>query len=133
MARRLTNLALLVLLAVAFSTGVAAYALGTGWAAWVVVAHGIAGLAIVLLVPWKTPIARSGLRHHQTGGWPSVALAVLVAATVLVGVLHSTGLWHDTGMWAPLNVHVWLAVAAIPLALWHVVARPVRPVHDRYQ
>ncbi|HZA27632.1 MAG TPA: hypothetical protein VE915_08345, partial [Actinomycetota bacterium] len=61
MAGRRTNLALMVLLIGALLTGALAYATGTGWARLWIVAHGIVGLGIVVLAPWKSVIVRRGL------------------------------------------------------------------------
>ena len=58
-AGRRTNVALLVVLVGAAATGVLAFAAGTAIPARLAtVAHGLFGLAVVLLVPWKTVIVR---------------------------------------------------------------------------
>lgn len=126
MAGRRTNLALFGLLAVALATGFLAYAIGAGWGRWVVVAHGAGGIAIVLLAPWKSVIARRGLRRRRPGRGASVAFTFLVAVTVLFGVLHATGLVVHMGPVTSMQVHVGAALVSIPLALWHVRARRVR-------
>ena len=126
MAGRRTNLALLVLLAAALVTGALAYGIGSGWAGPVVIAHGVAGLGIVLLAPWKSVVARRGLRRRRPGNWASVALAVLVAVAVGFGVLHSTGVAVEVGPVSAMQLHVGSALLSIPLALWHVVIRRVR-------
>jgi hypothetical protein len=125
-AGRRTNLALFVLLAVALGTGALAYGIGSGWAGPVAIAHGVAGLGIVLLAPWKSVVARRGLRRRRPGNWVSVALAVLVALAVAFGVLHSTGAAVEVGPVSAMQLHVGSALLSIPLALWHVVARRVR-------
>ena len=51
-------------------------------------------------------------------------LAALVVLTVVSGIAHALGAW--TGGLA-MQVHVGAAVLSIPLVIWHVVARPVRP------
>ncbi|HEX2031450.1 MAG TPA: molybdopterin-dependent oxidoreductase [Actinomycetota bacterium] len=127
MAGRRTNLALFGLLGAALATGLAAYAIGASWGRWVVVAHGAVGLAIVLLAPWKSVIARRGLRRRRPGWAASVVFTVLVAATVAFGVLHTTGLLVTLGPVTSMQVHVGAALLSIPLAAWHVVARRVRP------
>lgn len=127
MAGRRTNLALLGLLAAAFATGGLAYAIGTGWTRWAVVAHGVAGLAIVGLAPWKSVIARRGLRRARPGSWASVVFSALVAVAVAFGVVHAAGAMRSGSAITAMQVHVGAALAAIPFALWHVVARRVRP------
>ena len=123
-AGRGTNLALLVLLIGALVTGGLAFALGGAWAFWALAAHGAVGLALVLLAPWKSVISARGLRRARPGTAASLLLAVLIVVTVASGIAHAVGLW--TGGLA-MQVHVGAALLSIPLALWHVVARPVRP------
>lgn len=78
MAGRRTNIALLAAFAAALVTGIASYAAGTGWGTLVVVAHGVAGLTIVLLAPWKSAIVRRGMKRTRAGRFLSLGLAVLI-------------------------------------------------------
>ena len=126
-AGRGTNLALLALVPIALTSGALAFAVGTGWVRWVVVAHGVAGFAIVGLSPWKTAVVRRGLRRRRRGSTASVTLLVLVATATVTGLLHSTGLVISVGGITLMQVHVASALAAFPLAAWHVLARRVRP------
>jgi DMSO/TMAO reductase YedYZ molybdopterin-dependent catalytic subunit len=126
-AGRRTNLALLALLTAALATGGLAYGIGTGAVRVALVGHAVTGLGILLLAPWKSIIARRGLRRRRPGSWASVGLTVLVAVTVLFGLLHSTGLVVDLGPVTAMQVHVGAALLSVPLAMWHVVARRVRP------
>ena len=67
---RRTNLALLVMLVAALVSGGLAFAAGTGWGRPVVVGHGLAGLAVLVLAPWKSAIVRRGLaRRAGAGRW----------------------------------------------------------------
>src|SRR4029450_11695695 len=78
---RITNLALLVALLVAFASGVGAVSAGTASGRWVAVVHGVVGVAVVLLVPWKSMIVRRGLRRPRRGrrrGGPPLLDAALV-------------------------------------------------------
>ena len=124
---RLTNLALFAALVLAFATGAGAVATGSPRGRWVVVVHGIAAVALVLLVPWKSRVVRRGLRRRRPSRWLSLSLAVLVAVTVLCGLGYATGLVRSVagvpGMW----LHVAAALALVPFALWHLAARWVRP------
>src|SRR5215472_11568774 len=122
-----TNLALLVLLAVAFATGWLAFAYATAPARWSLVVHALGGVAILALLPWKSIIARGGLRRRRPGRWASICLAVLVLASLLGGLLHSTGLLRWWGPYTAMELHVGAAIAAVPFAVWHLLARPVRP------
>jgi hypothetical protein len=73
---RLTNLALLCLLTLAFLSGWVAFELSGQPARATLVIHAAAGVAIVLLVPWKMLIARRGLRRARSLRWGSVVLAL---------------------------------------------------------
>lgn len=123
-AGRRTNLALLVLLGVVLLTGALAFAIGAEWGRWIAIGHGVAGVAIVLLGPWKSAISVRGFGRRRLASWPSIALALLVVTAVITGVAHATGLLRGVDV---MRVHVGAAVASIPLAVWHIVARPVRP------
>lgn len=123
-AGRGTNLVLLVLLIGALVTGGLAFAIGGGWAFWALAAHGAVGLALLLLAPWKSVISARGLRRARPGTAASVLLAVLIVLAVAGGLAHAVGVW--TGGLA-MQVHVGAALLSIPLAIWHVAARPVRP------
>lgn len=127
MAGRRTNLALLALLPVAVVSGMVVYALGTPAGRMIVVAHGLVGFAIVLLSPWKAAIARRGVRRRTRGRTASVLLGVLVVVTVASGLAHAAGLRDLPLVATTMHLHVGAALTALPLALWHVVARPVRP------
>jgi len=123
-AGRGTNLALLALLAAALVTGGVAFAIGGSWASWALAAHGAAGLALVLLGPWKSVISARGVRKARPGTAASVLLGVLIVLTVVSGIGHATGVWSSL---FAMQVHVGAALLSIPLAVWHVVRRPVKP------
>lgn len=123
---RLVNLALLALLVAALVTGALAFAVGSGWSVWVVGAHGAVGLGILLLAPWKSAIARRGIRRRRgRGSWASIAFAWLVLASIAAGVGHATGILRTVGFGVTaMQVHVASALLAIPFFVWHVVTRP---------
>jgi DMSO/TMAO reductase YedYZ molybdopterin-dependent catalytic subunit len=124
---RVTNLTLLVALALAFATGVGAVATGSPRGRWVVLAHGAVAALVVVLAPAKSRVARAGLRRRPATRYVSLLLAALTVATVVVGVLHSTGLVRGFAGLPALWFHIALALALVPLVLWHLVTRPVRP------
>src|SRR6202163_2009032 len=121
-----TNLALLALLAVAFLTGWMAFAYATAPARWSLVVHAAGGFAILALLPWKSMIARRGLRRPWPGRWASVLFGVLVLVSLVAGLLHSTGVLVYIGPLTAMDFHVGAAIAAVPFAIWHVFARRVR-------
>ena len=85
-AGRITNQTLLVALVLVFGTGVATVPIGSSSGRWVAIAHGIAGLMILLLVPWKSRVVRGGLRRGRATRWVSLLLASLVVITFAAGV-----------------------------------------------
>jgi len=121
-----TNVALLALLAIAFVTGWLAFAFASAPARWSIVIHAAGGFAILALLPWKSMIARRGLGRPRGGRWASVLLGVLVLISLVAGLLHSTGLLVYLGPLTAMDFHVGAAIAAVPFAIWHVVARRVR-------
>jgi|SRR5215211_3642255 len=121
---RQTNLALLAVLVVALASGGLAFAAGTGWGRPVLVAHGLAGLAVLVLAPWKSVLVRRGLaRRSGPGRWASLAFGVLVLAAVAAGLGHATGGLARLGPVSAMQVHVGAALAAVPLLAWHAAAR----------
>jgi DMSO/TMAO reductase YedYZ molybdopterin-dependent catalytic subunit len=124
MGPRRTNLALLIVLVAALATGGLAFAAGTGWGRPVLVAHGLAGLAVLVLAPWKSVVVRRGLaRRSGAGRWASVAFGALVLAAVAAGLAHASGALAGLGPVSAMQVHVGAALAAVPLLAWHALAR----------
>lgn len=126
-AGRRTNLALLAMVSLALLTGFLAYGIGTAWGRWVVVAHGVAGLSILALAPWKSTIARRGMARRRPGFVASITLTALAAIAIVTGSLHAMGLGVSMGPVTSLQVHVGTALAMIPLGVWHVASRPTHP------
>ena len=127
MAGRRTNLALMGVSLVALTTGGLAFAIGTSAAAAVVVAHAVAGLAIVVLAPWKGLIARRGFGRRRSGHGTSLLLAGLLVVCLVTAFVHTTGLIDVQGPLSPLGIHVATGLAAAAVGVAHVVQRPVRP------
>ncbi len=128
--RRWTNLALFVLLGLAFTTGWVAFFYGTAPSRASLIIHATSGYAIIALTPWKAVIAARGIQRRRPGWWASLVFTALVIASVAAGILHSTGLVIAVGAISAMEVHVGAALAAVPFVVWHVIARriPVRAV-----
>jgi DMSO/TMAO reductase YedYZ molybdopterin-dependent catalytic subunit len=124
---RITNQALLVALLLAFGTGVATVATGSPSGYWVAVAHGVAGMTILLLIPWKSRVVRRGLRRARRTRWASLLLAALILTTFIAGLGYATGLVLSISGKLALWIHIAVALVLVPLALWHILARRVRP------
>ncbi len=127
MAGRRTNLALALAVIVALGTGIASFQIGTASGRAVVVGHGVFSLALIVLSPAKSLIARRGLARPRRGRMLSVALAGAAAMTILTGMLFSTGLVLRYGPLSAMQVHVGSAVALALLVAAHMITRPVRP------
>jgi DMSO/TMAO reductase YedYZ molybdopterin-dependent catalytic subunit len=123
---RITNLALLVVLTIAFATGTGAVAAGTGRSRWIVIAHGVAGIMVVLLIPWKSRIVRIGLRRSRPSRWTSLLLAALALVALAAGLGYSTGLVRSiAGQWG-MWVHIAAALLLVPFLVWHALSRPAQ-------
>ena len=127
MAGRRTNAALGALLAAALVTGVAMFAVGSGWNRWWTVAHGMVGVAVVVLAPWKSLVVQRGLRRR---GVKSSVLSLALACALIIGLAtgfaHALGLRRFDGLTA-VQIHVGVAVVILVLGIAHVAARPQRP------
>jgi hypothetical protein len=121
------NQVLLVVLLLTFATGVAAVAVGSPRESWVAIGHGIGGMAVVLLIPWKSRVARTGLRRARLSRWLSLLLAALALITLLAGLGYATGLVRSIAGQNGLWLHIVVALALVPLVVWHVWARGIRP------
>jgi hypothetical protein len=121
-----TNLALLGLLVAAFLTGWVAFAYATAPARWSLIVHATSGFAILVLLPWKSMIARRGLKRPRPARWASILFSALVLISLAAGLAHSSGLLVMAGPFTAMEVHVGAALVAVPLAIWHVAARRIR-------
>ena len=128
--KRWTNLALFVLLGLAFTTGWVAFFYGTAPSRASLIVHAASGYAIVALTPWKAVIAARGIQRRRPGWWASLVFTGLVMVSIGAGITHSTGLVLAFGPFSAMTVHVGAALAAIPFVAWHVLARriPMRAV-----
>lgn len=127
MRARQTNLALLGLTVLAILSGFAAFAIGTEPGRWLVVAHGLIGLSILALSPWKSMIARRGLARVRSGRWISLLLAGMVLITIVSGLVLVSGIADRVGPFTTTQIHVGGGLFALALVTVHYLQRPVRP------
>ena len=112
----------------AIATGLTSWAIGDRWSGWLVGTHAVIGLSLLVLVPAKARgSVATGFRRRRSTRWLSAAFGVLVLVTAVLGVLHATGLWFGVGPWTALWTHALFGFALLPLFIWHLVTRPVRP------
>jgi hypothetical protein len=122
-----TNLALLAVLVLVFATGVGAVATGAPRGGWVMIAHDVVGLVVIVLIPPKSRVVAGGVRRRRPSRWMSVGLAVLALASLAAGIVSSSGVLRTVAGLEPLWIHIALALLLVPLLIWHLAARPVRP------
>src|SRR5207247_7705212 len=87
--KRWTNLALFVLLGLAFVSGWVAFFYATAPSRASLIVHAASGYAIIALTPWKSVIASRAIPRRRPGWWASLLFAMLVLLSVLAGILHS--------------------------------------------
>jgi len=102
-------------------------ALGTEATTWLAVGHGIAGLAALVLAPWKTRVSTRGVARRNRGRSFSLAFAVVAIGVLLTGILHMTGLVITLGPVTTLWLHIALSLTLIPYLAWHVTVRRTLP------
>jgi hypothetical protein len=125
MAGRRTNLALLWVSVVALVSGVTAFLVGTPSGTWVVIAHGVVALAIVILIPWKSMIAARGLSRRRPGRLLSIALTMATLLALATGVVLVTGAIDTIGGFTLMQLHVSFGLLTVSFALIHTLQRPV--------
>ena len=117
-AGRRTNLGLLLLLVGSFATGWVAFATaGVVSARVAAVAHGVLGLGLVVLTPWKVVVARRAPRLTPA----SLGLAAVVVVCLVAGVVEVlAGPGVARGL-TPIQVHVGAAFLIVAFLVEHVV------------
>ncbi|MGI8721872.1 MAG: molybdopterin-dependent oxidoreductase [Geodermatophilaceae bacterium] len=118
-AGRRTNLALFVALVGSFVTGWLAFGIGTPVpAAITTVAHGVTGLALVVLIPWKNAVIARAPRKAIA----SLTMLGILALCLVAGVVAVLGGFRTYAGLTPMQIHVGAALIAVPLIGWHVVS-----------
>ena len=127
MTGRWTNLTLLLVVPLAALSGFWMFLVGSGPVLPIALLHGAIGLAVLVLVPWKSVVARRGLRRApRPGRSTSITLAIVVGVALATGVAHLLGLlFADAGL-TTLQLHVAAGVLAAVLTLAHSRHRRVR-------
>jgi Oxidoreductase molybdopterin binding domain len=123
-AGRRTNVALLIMVLAAFGSGWVAFASGRPTSASITTAvHGLFGVAVVVLLPWKSMIIRRAAALRVA----SVALLVLIVGCLLAGFVQLFAGYLVVAGVSPMQVHVGAAVLSLPFLAWHLFrSRPQR-------
>ncbi len=118
-AGRRTNLALFAALVGSFVTGWLAFGIGTPVpAALTTVVHGVTGLALLVLIPWKNAVIGRAPRK-AIASLTLLGVLVLCVVAGIVAVLAGFRTYADL---TPMQLHVGAALIAVPLIGWHVVS-----------
>lgn len=130
MSRRLTNLLLLGLVVGLVGTGLGGWAVTWGSGLALYDLHRALGVGLLLLLAWKQVIVRGSLRR-RLGRRPD--RSVLVGAGTGLALLGCLGIglawtlqlvsFDALGGYSPLNLHVFLGLAVLPLMLAHLLRR----------
>jgi DMSO/TMAO reductase YedYZ molybdopterin-dependent catalytic subunit len=130
MGRRLTNALLLATVLTLLCTGLIAWAIPESQATPLYALHRIAGVGLVLALPWKQLVARVSLaRRIRIGIAPSaipgIVATIALAVTVGLGLAWTFGLvsFDRPIPYSAMNLHVFAGIALVPLVLWHLARR----------
>lgn len=132
-AGRRTNAALLVLCVGAFLSGWLAFASSARLPATLTTAaHGLFGIGVVALVPWKREIVTRA-RAVPVVAWLLIVLTVLCLASGFAQFLLGYHVVDVLGLLplSPIQVHVGAALVAVPLFGWHVLRRRPQRLNRR--
>jgi DMSO/TMAO reductase YedYZ molybdopterin-dependent catalytic subunit len=130
MSRRLTNALLLATVLTLLTTGLVAWALPETQATPLYTLHRIAGVGLVLALPWKQLVARASLarrirRDIVPSTIPGLLATVALALTIGLGLSWTIGLvsFDRPIDYSAMNLHVFAGIALVPLTLWHLARR----------
>lgn len=131
MARRLTNLLLLVLSVLLAGSGLLGWIVPGAQAGLWYDLHRLLGAAILLVLLWKVPIARSSLDRRlrrpalRRSTLPGLLTGIVSLGALILGLGWTVGLLDlgSFGGYSPLNVHVQLGLLLLPLLVWHLARR----------
>lgn len=117
------NIFILVLAAASLATGFLALVAGSPDAAWRLQAHRIVGLAVAGVLVWKLPnVVRPLTRRAWTfQDFVAVLILTLVLVTLGLGIAWAHIGPFDYARSSGISWHINLALAVVPLLLWHTV------------
>lgn len=123
---RLVDWSILGAVGFAVTTGLLSLVSGRPADALVFVAHGMGGLALVVLLFWK--LRRVRYRILNRASWDrytpvSILLAIVALAALVSGVVWVFGADLTLGPWGLLNLHIGLGLLVVPLVLYHLRGR----------
>jgi DMSO/TMAO reductase YedYZ molybdopterin-dependent catalytic subunit len=130
--RRLTNDLLLALIMAQVLGGLLGWALPVGTAAPLYSLHRALGVGLIVILGWKQAIVLASLRKRvfrrrpwdRSVLWGGLAGGALLA-TLALGLAWTVNLISFDWLWgySPMNIHVALGIAVLPLAAFHMLQR----------
>ncbi len=129
------NTFVLALSAASLATGFIALVAGSPEQAWQLHAHRVVGFAVAAVLLWKLPNIVAPLVRRR-GAWSAQDVVALVVLALLLTNLGLGIAWAHGGRFtywriSGISWHINLAVAVVPLLLWHLV-RYRRLLRPRY-
>jgi DMSO/TMAO reductase YedYZ molybdopterin-dependent catalytic subunit len=131
-ARRLTNDLLLALVLAQVLGGLLGWALPVETAAPLYSLHRALGVGLIVMLGWKQAIVLASLRRRvlrrrawdRSVVWGSLA-GVALLGTLALGLAWTFNLISFDWLWgySPMNVHVALGIAVVPLVAFHMLQR----------
>jgi hypothetical protein len=110
--------ALLLLLIGAFASGWVAFGFGTPGPSTVsTVAHGLLGVGVVAMTPWKSVVIRRASRLRLA----SLALLAVIVTCLTAGFVEVFSGFRVTAPISAIQLHVGAAILLVPLVGWHVL------------
>ena len=118
-----TNVLLAALLAFELATGLYGLVSGAPDREFILILHNIGAFAIIAIAGWKVLIVAGSLRRRSGG--PARIASLTLASLVLIafgfGLAWSlNGFFRIAGI-TGLNWHMFAAIAALPIAIWHAL------------
>jgi len=119
----LVDWAILVLVTLEVTSGLATLAVGTPDWWWLFVVHSVGGVTLVALLFWKFRRVRKRVTDRSL--WDGGTPVSLLLATLAVGALVTGLVWTATGVvrigpWTLLSGHMLLGVLVVPVLAWHL-------------
>ena len=134
MEARAVNVAILLLLVFELASGLSSFLVGEPDGRWMFWLHRAGGLALIVLLVWKTGIARRSLRRRGLSVGTGLAMVggLLFLGSLVTGLLWAVGEPGRLpvpvlGSWTVLSLHVALSLFLIPPFLVHLVLRWPHP------
>ncbi|MFB6149853.1 MAG: molybdopterin-dependent oxidoreductase, partial [Halobacteriales archaeon] len=133
---RLVDWSILLTVTAAVGSGIVSLTAGRPGDWPIFVAHGVAGMILVVLLGWK--FRRVASRVTDTDQWTAATAVSVATATMAIAAL-ATGLYWVFGgnfqvlLWNAMNIHILFGLLVVPLLLVHLRDRFRLPRTDDFE